>query len=233
MKDSHEVAVRKRSQISNANRAMFLWIAGASALVGAALVVGVFLFQQLMYNEKVLAEKQKTASTLVHNNQEIDGLKEEVRVLDTNTNLEKLKANPNDQALQVILDALPSDANILALGSSLQNKLLTGIPGLQPLESLTVNPVATSGPEDTMTTVSSTASATTPQNSIGFSFSVVGTQDALKQALTNLERSIRTIEIVTLHIDAQEGGKFLMTVTARAYYEPARTLEVTEKVVPR
>lgn len=63
----NDVAARKRSQIAKASRTMFLWIAATSALVGVAAVVGLFLGQQLFYNEKVLAEKQKTASTLKQN----------------------------------------------------------------------------------------------------------------------------------------------------------------------
>ncbi len=126
----NDVAVRKRSQIAKANRTMFLWIAAASALVGIAAVVGLFLGQQLFYNEKVLAEKQKTATTLKQNLSAITELKQEILVLDTNTDLAKVRANPNDKALQVILDALPSEANSLALGASLQNKLLVGVPVL-------------------------------------------------------------------------------------------------------
>jgi len=226
----NEVAVRKRSQIAKANRTMFLWIAGASALVGTAAVVGIFLFQQLIYNEKVLAAKQETASTLKHNNEAIGELKQEILVLDTNTDLAKAKANETDSALQVILDALPSEPNGLALGASLQNKLLTGIPGLQPIESLSVTPVATG--EEAEGELDASAETST-SNAIEFTFTITGTEDALKQLLTNLERSIRTIKIVSLRFEAQKDGQFLMNVTAQAFYEPTRTIELRDEVVPR
>ena len=58
---ANEVALRKRTQIAKANRTMFIWIAVASALIGTAAVVSIFFFQQLVYNEKVLAEKLNTA----------------------------------------------------------------------------------------------------------------------------------------------------------------------------
>lgn len=230
----NDTALRKRTQISKANRTMFLWIAGASALVGFALVASIFLSQKLFFNEKVLIEKNKTVSTLNANNKVISDLKANVRVLDTNTDLAKVKANASDQTIQVILDALPSDANSLALGASLQSKLLANIPGLT-LISLRVDPVA--GIEsltDTGVESGAVASATdatgTDSNQITFQFSVSGNQDALMKALTNLEQSIRTIDITRLQIENQ-GAAQIMTVQGRAFYEPAMTITLHDKVV--
>lgn len=224
----NDVAARKRSQIAKANRTMFLWIAAASALVGVAAVVGLFLGQQLFYNEKVLAEKQKTASTLKQNLSAITQLKQEILVLDTNPDLAKVRANPNDNAIQVILDALPSEPNALALGASLQNKLLVGIPGLKGIESLVVNSVNTGDQA-----VVDNSKKTSTDNAIDFSFTISGSQPALQQLLTNLERSIRTIEFVSVRFETQQNGELLLNVSARAFYEPTRTLELKNKVVPR
>jgi hypothetical protein len=224
-----DVAIRKRSQIAKANRTMFLWIAAASAIIGCAIVVSIFLAQKLIFNERVLAEKDKTISILAANNAIIPDLETQVRVLDTNAALETVKANSEDQAIQVILDALPSDANSLALGASLQNILLAGIPGLT-IESLQVTPV--SGIESfSGDTTSVNASATgTSDNQISFQFAVTGDQAALRQVLTNLERSIRAIDITSLRIESQ-GSKQLLTVQARAFYEPAKTVQLVDKVI--
>jgi hypothetical protein len=134
------VAIRKRTQIASANRMMFLWVAGVSVVFGVSLVAVIFLAQIIVFNERVLFEKSKTVSTLDSNYKNVtekDGLEDKVRVLDTNQALIDSKAKPDDQAIQVILDALPSDANSLALGASLQNKLLFGINGLT-IDSLQV-----------------------------------------------------------------------------------------------
>lgn len=231
----NDVAIRKRNQIAKANRTMFLWIAIASALVGTAGVVSFFLAQQLFYNEKVLIEKQNTVTTLRHNNSVVEKLQSAILVLDTNSALAKVKASDEDQALQVILDALPSGANSTALGASLQNKLLAGIPGLQPIQSLQVTPVAGIESNDTTNTIDSGAAEGEegPENAISFSFAVVGTQDALRQVLENLERSIRTIEVTSVRIENQSGNNLMMTVNARAFYEPAVKLELKDKAVPR
>lgn len=224
----NDVAIRKRNQITKANRTMFIWIAIASALVGAAVVVGIFLSQQLFYNEQVLLKKQQTIDTLKQNNAVVEDLKSEIRILDTNADLATVKANPSDQTLQVILDALPSEPNQLALGSSLQNKLLTGVPGLQPIQQLQVDSVD-GGTEQ----AGVVEGEDVVPNSINFRFTVLGTQDALKQVLENLERSIRTIEVVSVRIENQADGSLAMTVSARAFYEPTVNLQLKEQVVPR
>jgi len=224
----NDTALRKRTQISKANRVMFIWIAAASALVSFALVTSVFLGQKLLFNEKVLAEKNKTITTLNANNKVVSDLETNVRVLDTNDDLAKAKANPSDQAIQVILDALPSDANSLAVSASLQTKLLAGIPGLT-IENIQVDPVQGIESLGDATVVDASSTGTT-SNQITFTFSVTGNQDALKIALTNLERSIRTINVSKLQIQNQ-GNTQVMTVTGSAFYEPVKNVTLYDKVV--
>ena len=127
------VAIRKRTQVAMTNKFMFIWVAVASVLFGFALVASIFLAQMSFYNEKVLAEKQKTITNLDNNKKAVTDLESNVRILDTNQLLMSLKSQPDDRAVQVILDALPSDANSSALGASVQNKLLSGIEGLSLL----------------------------------------------------------------------------------------------------
>lgn len=225
----NNTAIRKRTQISKANRTMLLWVAVSSVVVGIALVVAFSLVQQLLYNERILAEKEKTVATLKANNAIIPELQTQVRVLDTNEALGSVRASDEDQAIQVILDALPSEANSLALGASLQNKLLSGINGLT-IESLQVDPVVGVESLTDVATSGIDASAVESANQITFQFTVSGSQDALKQVLTNLERSIRAIDILSLRIESQ-GSSQLMSVQARAFYEPTKKVELVDKVV--
>jgi len=225
-----DTALRKRTQISKANKVMFIWVAAASALVSFALITSFFLGQKLIFNEKVLAEKSKTVATLNQNNKVVSDLETQVRVLDTNTDLASVKANESDQTIQVILDALPSDANSLALGASLQNKLLAGIQGLT-IETLQVDPVqGVESLSDTGDVQDASATGASTDNIVTFSFSVSGNQDQLKQVLTNLERSIRTITITRLQIE-NEGTTQVMTVQAKAFYEPVKNVTLYNKVV--
>lgn len=229
----NDTALRKRTQISKANRTMFIWIAASSALVGFAIVIAIFLGQKLVFNEKVLIEKNKTISVLNADNKVVGDLKTQVQVLDTNTDLASVKARDSDQTIQVILDALPSDANSLALGASLQNKLLAGVAGLT-INSLQVDPVvgieSLTSSTGTVISTSQSTGGTAPESQITFRFAVSGSPEALKQALTNLERSIRTIDITNIQIETQ-GTSQIMTVQGRAFYEPAKNVALYDKVV--
>jgi hypothetical protein len=223
-------ALRKRTQIAKSNKIMFLWVAGVSVVLGFSLVGIIFMIQMLLFNERVLFEKNKTISTLDENNKIVSELQKNVNTLNTNSALMSVKSDPDDQALQVVLDALPSDANSLALGASLQNKLLSGINGLS-LNALQIDTVA--GAEslnDNSTSVVDTSGSSDIQNEITFRFSVNGNETALKQVLLNLEKSIRTIDITILKIESQ-GSTRMLTVQGRAFYEPARNVELKEKTV--
>jgi hypothetical protein len=224
------VAIRKRAQIALANRVMFLWVAGVSVIFGVSLVGTIFLTQMLLFNERVLSEKSRTISTLDKNNSNVKELEKQVNVLNTNQALINAKSRPDDQPVQVIPDALPSDANSLALGASLQNKLLAGIPGLT-LTSLQVDPVA--GIEtlnDDIVAVNNTSTLVDLQNEITFRFAVNGDESALKQVLVNLENSIRTIDVTLLKIESQ-GATRMLSVQGRAFYEPARDVKLKNIVV--
>jgi cell division protein FtsL len=225
----NNVAMRKRTQIAKANRMMFIWVAVVSVIVGFALVGSIFLAQKLFFNEKVIAEKEKTVATLKTNNNNIPDLEAQIRVMDTNQSLIDSKAKPGDQAVQAILDALPSDANSLALGASLQNKLLTGIDGLT-IQSLQVDPVVGVEQLSTSGTTTSTAATSLSANQITFRFSVSGSPQALHDALDHLERSIRTIDVTSVRIESQ-GTTEVLNVEATAFYEPAVVVQLKDKLV--
>jgi hypothetical protein len=225
-------ALRKRQQIAKANRTMFLWVAGVSAVVGIAIVASIFLLQKAWFNEKVLAEKSNTASTLTNNNKVIEELKNQVRVLNTNEALRSAMTPSEDQPVQVVLDALPDTANSSALGSSLQEKFLNG-SGLT-IESLNVDPVQgveSSGAGNVQD--ASQSSTVSGDNQITFRFAVstgVNNASAFKELLQKLEHSIRAIDITSLTIETQ-GSRLILSVNGRAYYEPTKTVELKDKTV--
>ncbi len=227
MQPDKKVALRKRTMIEKANRTMFVWVACASVIVGVSLVAIIFLVQMMMFNEKVLAEKNRTVATLKQNNKNIPDLEAAVRVLDTDQALIDSKANSDDQAVQVILDALPSDANSLAFGSSLQTKILN-VPGLS-IDKMQIDPVQGIELFDS-SSQSVSSSNMSSQGEITFCISVVGDEAALKQALLNIEKSIRTIDITKLKIETQSSS-MIMTIEGRGYYEPARAVELKDKVI--
>lgn len=201
---------------------MFLWIAGVSVVVGIAIVLILFLVQKIAFGEKVLAEKNNTVSVLEKNIKAVDGLKDNIRVLNTSEALASTKLSGDDEAVQSILDALPADGNTTALASSLQTKLLAGVTGAQ-LETIGV---------DTADGDSSAVNVSGVQQ-LGFSFSVSvdsGNYESLAKILERLEKSIRPFTVTNITIEAQ-GKRVVMAVSGVSYFSPAQTVQLSEKVV--
>lgn len=215
-----EVMNSKRKAIVDSNRTMFMWVAAMSAVVGMCLVVAIFLVQQIMFKAEVMGAMTKTQSTLIHNNAVTRDLANNIVVLETDTALNSAKASDDEKALQVILDALPADRNALALGASLQQSLLTGIDGLT-VESLSVD-----------SAMSGLATTDTSGTTIPITLQVSATNaSSIKDMLTKLERSIRVIDIDTFTLERSDAG-YQATIAAHAYYQPPKTVQLTEKTVP-
>lgn len=210
-----QTAMKKRQVIANSNKTMFVWVAIMSALVGVCAVLAYFLTQQIIFKTSVVDKLDTTAGTLSKNNADIKTLVDNVRVLETSTALNSVKARPEDKALQVILDALPADPNALALGSSLQQKLVGGAHGIS-IENLAMNPISDSSQSSSQ---------------ISFTLTVKASDaSALKDLLTRFEHSIRVIDIDTLTLE-RDGNAYSMSMEAHAYYQPAKTIQLTDKVV--
>lgn len=226
--NSASPAIRKRQQITRANQMMFLTVAGVSVVVGFSVVLIIFLVQNIWFGERVISEKLNTVSTLEKNLKVAPELKNNIRVLNTNENLQSTRLSDSDPALQSVLDALPADANSAAMAASLQTKLLSGVPGVA-IESLKVEPV--SGIE-TIDESSSSSQSDPASNSIGFSFSVSSTSspDGLRQILTQLEKSIRPFKINVLTVESQ-GSRIVMNAEGVGFYSPAQRVELKDKVI--
>lgn len=216
MKENNNVAVRKRQQIESTNRVMFTWVAVAAAVIGIALVVSFSLFQRLLFNQKVINEKNQTVANLQHNNKIVEELRQNARVLNTNSALLETPRPDGAEPISVVLDALPAQANSSALGASLQKKLLTNVA----IDSLTVNPVgAEEGGED----------SSSGTQEIGFTFTVSSNNaNDIKAVLRNLELSIRTITVQSLSIE-QRSRTISLSVKGVAYYAPEVKVELEEK----
>lgn len=223
--DDNTQALRKRQQIENAGKNMFLWVAGAAAVFGICLVLAISLFERIAFRQEVIGQKTDTVSNLESNVKTAETLKEEIRVLNTNQALLDTPRLDGTEPLSVILDALPSTANSSALGASLQQKLLneTGVT----VESLTVEPIA--GVEDVDDDAS--ADAATGDNVINFQFTItVGSGQAgqLQNALRRLEKSIRTIDLSTVSVE-QQGSKITLIAEGQAYYQPGTKVQLKEE----
>ena len=223
--NNKDVAVRKWQQIDSSRKTMFVFVAGAAFLAGIALVISIFLIQQIVFHSKVIIEKQSTIFRLDKNLESVDELKKNVRVLETNSALNSVKANSDNSALQTVLDALPDNPNADAFGASIKNKFVDTVEGLT-LDNLSVTSPNSQGEESEDGDSESTYSP----NTLSFSLEVSGSADKLRELLTKFERSIRVIELKSFEIHTSE-DKLSLTIQGVAYYEPAQKIHLEKKVV--
>ena len=223
-----DVALRKRQQIDSSKRTMFIFVAVAAFVSGMALVVSFFLVQQIWFQGRVISQKQATVNTINANLKAVDGLKDNIRLLDTNEALSSVKSSDESSAVQAVLDALPTEPNADALGASLQVMFVGAIDGLT-IESLSVTDPSDEG------ALAASGSDSEPESNdpnlgIGFSMSVSGSAEQLKALLARFERSIRVIKIDSLNVEASKDS-LKMDIEGRAYYQPAYDVKIDKKVI--
>ena len=214
-------AIRKRQQIDSSNRTMFAFVAGSAFIVGAAIVVAIFLGQQIVFNTKIINEKSKTVKTLKGNIEAVDELKKGLGVLETDEALASVKLGQDNSALQSVLDALPAEPNVDALGASLQERFIGAVDGLS-LENLTIAPDN-----------SSKSSLGGDGGYISFSMSVSdpsGGMDKFRELLARFEKSIRVIEVQSIEIQSTD-NRASINIKGRARYELAQHVELETKII--
>lgn len=223
-----QAGMKKRQLIANSNKTMFLWVAGMSAVVGVCAVVAYFLIQNIVYTTKVTNKLDNTIGVLDNNNKVAPDLIKEIQVLETNDALNSVRTKDEISALQTVLDALPDNPNSLALGSSLQKSLVADIPGLR-LDMLAMQPVTSTG---TISVSSRSTSKKTNLSALPFKLVVSSTNaDALQKFLSRMQHSIRVIDIDTLTLERTD-ARYTLNITAHAYYEPGKIVQLKDEVVP-
>lgn len=213
--------LKKRQQIELAGKAVFIWVAIAAVAVSLAIVALQFLYQQWSFNNTVLDAKNKASSTLRQNVAAADKLKQNVNQLVGDTNLASIRAAGSDSNLQVVLDALPSRADVTALATSVQ-QVIAPHSGVS-LESITVPTEA----ED-----SSTVSTDTTVGPIEQKFTVVvtGSYDKIHSFVQDLEKTIRPMKVVAMTLNGTDNS-LRSSIDVITYYQPSKTVNITKKVI--
>lgn len=227
---SSVAGMKKRQQINSANKTMFLWIIIASVMLSVCLVVSQFLIKEFLYNAKVLGAMQQTNKTLLDNDKKFTNLKTEVNKLVSDQNLTNLRVEDSDTALQVIIDALPTEDDRAALGASLQQVILnqSGV-SVDSLDVMGVSSGSSTSSDAATGTTATGGSAASPQ-SIQFSMTLVGTYDQIKQSLHDINRSIRPFDINNIKLEGS-GDKIKASISATTYFMPAKSVQLREEKV--
>lgn len=217
--DNKLTGMKKRQQIASANKMIFVWVIVASVAISFCGVTVQFLLRQAIFTQKVISAKLETQGTLSKNLENVEKLKENVNNLLADTRLASVKANPSDTALKVVLDALPTSDDKSALGASLQQVILPK-SGVTTSDLTTISQGAT---EDTSGTTSGTKPST-------FTFAASGDYSRIKAMLSDLERSIRPMDINKLTLQSTD-GVIRATVDGVTFYSPEQTVQLGKKTI--
>lgn len=216
----------KHLQISRANVLIVVVVSVACFVSVFALVTSFSLLGQRNYQARVISTKEKAKQQLAANITARDQLVEQYKLfVDAPTNIiggtvDGASDRTGDNA-RIILDALPSKYDYPALASSIEklvsiNKLtLTGLTGV----------------DDELNQATAAAAAAIPAPvDMPFTVSFTGDQASTQQFLTSLMASIRPIQIQQVTI-AGTDEQLSVTVVAKTYYQPEKTLQIKNEVV--
>jgi len=218
--------ITKRLAISKANTQMIAVVGVASFVAVFCLVASKAVWSQYQYQARVTSVKTKALTQLQQNITAFNSLSSSYDSFDgQDKNIiggSRTGTGNNDGSNpQIILDALPPSYDFPALTSSLEKILTNG--------SFTVSSIT--GTDDQINQQANVSSNAPQPVPMPFAFTVTNANYTSVQALMNtLQQSIRPIPIDTIELS---GGVNNMTlaVTAHTYYQPATSLNITEKVV--
>lgn len=213
--------LKKRQQIERANRTMFVWVAVASVAVSFLLVMAQFLFQKWDYNNRVLAVKSKAENTLTQNIKNAQTLQDNVNALIGSQDLASAKVDPNDTNTKVVLDALPSVNDTVALATSLQQAILSrsGVT----IESINV-------PGQVAAPAGAPAEDSSQPIEVKFTIVISGPYDRIRGAVVDMGRSIRPMKITGINLTGSDTA-MRAALEGVSYYQPAKTTSIKNQVV--
>jgi hypothetical protein len=215
----------KRMQIDKANLTIVVVAAVAAFITVFSLVACKSLLSQRSYQSRVIHKKELAKDQINANVKAVATLQSAYKqFVESPENVIGGSATgagdrDGDNA-KIVLDALPSQYDFPALTSSLE-KLIT---------DKNAKIVSITGIDDEVNQGKTTDGALQPVQ-IPFDISVQATYVGTKDLIDTFERSIRPFNIDTLSLTAATDGGIVLDLTAKTYYQPAKTLNVKKEVV--
>ena len=216
----------KHLAIDKANAQMVALVSAAAFVTIFCLVAAQAVWSQNRYQSRVSGAESKAHQQLAKNTQTFGNLLTSYQAFNSTANnviggLTTAGGDNDGDNTKIILDALPSSYDFPALTSSIE-KILTN-NGLK-IGSIT-------GTDDQLAQQSNTSSPSPQPVSIPFSFSVSNANyTSVQQLITALQNSIRPIQIDSLTLNGG-AANMTLTVNAHTYFQPAKSLGISEQVV--
>ncbi|MBC7581991.1 type 4a pilus biogenesis protein PilO [Aeromicrobium sp.] len=216
----------KRTLIDKSNKTLVIVTGLAAFLTIFSLVASKTLFSQLTYQNRVINAKHATVARLRSNISAGNQLETSYKAFtSTTTNVINGDANGTGERAgnnaKIILDALPSNYDFPALTNSLE-KLALSVSGLK-ITSIT-------GTDDEVAQSGNTTSSTPQAIPMPFTIVVNGNYQAIQDVISKFEHSIRPVQIQSMTLSGVQSD-LALTVQAQTFYQPAKSLNITTKVV--
>lgn len=215
----------KRSLISKANSTMVIATTAAAFVLVFTLVAGKTLVGQVGYQNRVIDAKKKALNQLRDDLEARDSLQQSYKAFVAKSpNVlggdPAVNGDRNGDNAKLVLDALPSKYDFPALTTSLekvigeQNLKIDGISGTdqevdQAGKQTSPNPAPVPMP---------------------FQIEVSGAYPSVQSLVDVFLRSIRPFQIQTLELSGDESS-MSATITAQTFYQPEKSLKITEELV--
>jgi len=214
----------KRIQIDKAMATIVLVVSAAAVVAAFSLVSIKALISQHSYQARVIAQQDAALRVAKKDVTVAQSLAAQYKAFN-NAPLNIISGSPTGAGPQdgdnskIILDALPSKYDFPALISSLEK--LAKDRGFK-IDSL-------SGTDD-VTQSDAVAMATPTAVEMPFQLAVTGSYTSIQDLIGVLDHSIRPISIGTMQLSGSETN-IAIVISAKTYFQPAKTLTVTTKVV--
>jgi hypothetical protein len=216
----------KHLAINKANTQMVAIVAVAAFVTVFCLVAAKAVWSQTGYQSRVIAADNTAHQQLIKNAQAFSSLSTSFQAFNsTPTNkiggLSDGNSYNSGNNATIILHALPDSYDFPALASTLE-KILTG-------QGLKISSI--SGTDDQLAEQNNNSSPNPQPVPMPFSFSISDANySSIQQLINTLQLSIRPIQIDSLTLTGG-GNNMTLTVNAHTYYQPGKSLDITQKVI--
>lgn len=214
----------KRIQIDKANASIVAVLATASFIVVFSIIACRSLLGQRAYQGRVIKDKKTALEQLKSNNKAASELVTSYKTFIAGpTNI--LGGNPTGSGdmdgdnARIVLDALPSKYDFPALVASVE----------KIFSDKKYKIISISGIDDEINQSKPTKGAVSPVQ-MPFEVSISGNYDTIQAVIDILQRSIRPITYSKIDLSGNDSNLTII-VTAKAYYQPEKTVQITTKVV--
>lgn len=216
----------KRIGVDKTNARIVTVTAVSAFLVVFFLMASYMLFQQLMYQNRVIGVKRVAVKQLKANISATDTLENSYKAfVSAPQNIlsgSPTGNGPNDgNNAKIVLDALPSKYDFPALTTSLEKLLID--------QKVKIDSINGTDEEVAQAEASSTGLPTPVE--IPFEFTATGDYNSIRGVIDALGRSIRPFQVLTTEISGDQAN-LKLKVNGKTYYQPENGLKIEMKVVP-